>query len=237
MKIFIMVTSFAAALALAGSAQATQYVQNGNFSELSNGLGLIGGGGNTIATDWTTTGYNLVLQNATDTVHSVALWDTTNAGNSWTTGMAPNGDNFVAMDGDYGTAPITQTISGLTAGKTYTLSFLYAFAQQKGYTGDTIQSLAATLNGSPVFKSSNYSLPSKDFSGWSTYTTTVTATKSSEVLSFLATGNLPVPPFALLTDVSLTSAVPEPVTWAMMIVGLGAMGAIARRRRGVLATA
>jgi hypothetical protein len=46
-----------------------------------------------------------------------------------------------------------------------------------------------------------------------------------------------MPPTAFLDGVSLTAAVPEPATWGMMIIGLGAMGVAARRRRQVLATA
>jgi len=38
-------------------------------------------------------------------------------------------------------------------------------------------------------------------------------------------------PLAVVTDV----AVPEPQTWAMMILGFGTIGAIIRRRRAVLA--
>jgi hypothetical protein len=240
LKKFVFIASLAASLAMATAAQATQFVTNGNFASLTNGLGLIGHGGTTTATGWTTTGYNIVFNNATTSLNSVALWDASNGGsNSWT-GTAPGGVNFVAMDGDYGTntAPITQTITGLTVGNTYTLSFEYAFAQQKGYGGATSQNISASFGGTTIFTSSpNYALPSYGFSGWSTETLNVTATNSSEVLSFLAYGNLPVPPFALLTGVSLTGAVPEPATWAMMIVGLGAMGVAARRRRRMLATA
>lgn len=59
----------------------------------------------------------------------------------------------------------------------------------------------------------------------------MTADSTSDTLSFLAIGNLPVPPFALVSNVSLTDAVPEPSTWAMMLLGLGAVGLAARQRR------
>jgi len=46
--------------------------------------------------------------------------------------------------------------------------------------------------------------------------------------SFAAYGDKPLPPIALVSNVSFTAAVPEPATWAMMIVGLGVL---VRRRR------
>jgi hypothetical protein len=238
LKKFILTISLAASLAVTTAAQATQFVTNGSFSSLTLGLGLIGTRGTNNATGWSTSGYNIVFNNATTSLASVALWDASNGGaNSWN-GMAPGGVNFVAMDGDYDTSPINQTITGLTPGKSYTLSFEYAFSQQKGYTGATLQNISASFGGSTIFTSSpNYALPSSGFSGWSTETLNVTATNTSEVLSFLAYGNMPFPPFALLTAVSLTGAVPEPASWAMMIVGLGAIGVAARRRRRLFATA
>jgi hypothetical protein len=42
------------------------------------------------------------------------------------------------------------------------------------------------------------------------------------------------PPFALIDNVQLF-AVPEPASWALMILGVGAVGAIARRRRALVA--
>nr|WP_229262497.1 PEPxxWA-CTERM sorting domain-containing protein [Duganella radicis] len=51
-------------------------------------------------------------------------------------------------------------------------------------------------------------------------------------MSFLAVGTpAGVPPFSLLDGVSLTAAVPEPETWAMLGLGLGLIGFTARRRK------
>ena len=61
---------------------------------------------------------------------------------------------------------------------------------------------------------------------------TFTATGASQVLSFLSIGTpTGLPPIAMLDNVSLTAAVPEPATWAMMFVGFGMIGASARYRR------
>ena len=232
MKIRLAITTLFATAMLAGTGHATEYVTNGDFSSLTNGLGQLGY--NTDATGWATNGYNFVL-NVADVGSSgsyglTTYWDAANGGSSSWDGKSPTGGNFVAMDGDFGTSPVTQTITGLTAGKNYTLSFNYAFGQQKNYTGETTQHLTASL-GSDAITTADFVVPSKGFTGWQTYTGNFTADGTSDVLSFLAYGNVPVPPFAMLTNVSLIGAVPEPATWGMMILGLGAMGVVARRRR------
>jgi hypothetical protein len=86
------------------------------------------------------------------------------------------------------------------------------------------------LGDSPTQSTPVDSLPSHGFSGWSLDTMKFVADATSETLSFTAQGNLPVPPFALLDGVSVTG-VPEPTAWAMMIVGVAGIGALARRRR------
>jgi hypothetical protein len=228
-----------AALGLAAvslSAQATNLVVNGNFATLTNGLGQIDN--NTVATGWSSSGYNFVMTQADQAVPGqyggLSLWDANNGGASTWNGLAPNGSNFVAMDGDFDTGAVTQEITGLVLNKTYTLTFDYAFGQQTSFDGDTVQSLTGSI-GNTNFDTGNVNVASHGFTGWTLEKVTFTANSTSELLSFLAHGNLPVPPFAMISNVSI--AVPEPATWAMMLFGVGGLGAMARRRRAVQAMA
>jgi hypothetical protein len=231
---------FAVFLAAAATpAFAANLVSNGDFTDLTNGLGQLSN--NTDAIDWGNNGYNFVINTADQAVPqgggTLALWDAANGGSTTWNGMTLSGaGNFLAEDGDYITGPVTQTIGGLIVGHTYDLTFNYAFGQQYGFSGATIQSLAADI-GSTSWDSGNVNVASHGFSGWQSATVDFTASSTSEVLSFLATGNLPVPPFALVSDVSIT-AVPEPATWAMLLAGfagLGYAGFRSARRKIVLA--
>jgi hypothetical protein len=152
--------------------------------------------------------------------------------------LSPDGGNFMAMDGDgSATGPLDQTITGLTKGQTYTLSFDWAGTELADRTNyDSIQ-LTGSFGTDP-FATLTYLNSAPDgapgsFSGWMKASFTFKADATSEVLSFLAVGTPAggnVPPFALLDGVSLT-AVPEPSTWAMMLVGFGGLGYAAYRRR------
>ncbi|HEY2048828.1 MAG TPA: PEPxxWA-CTERM sorting domain-containing protein [Caulobacteraceae bacterium] len=231
-----LVAAVTATLAAATAANATtQLVTNGDFTNLTSGLGQLGF--NTTAVGWSTTGYNFVMTQAdvgsVGSFGKVTLWDAANGGsNSWN-GLTLSGTgNFAALNGDFHTGPLTQTITGLTVGDKYHLSFNYAFSQQNGFTGDTSQSLTETLGGQ-TFNSGSVSLPSHGFSGWQTFSTTITASSSSETLSFLAAGTPQVPPFALVSNVSLT--VPEPAAWSLLILGVGLVGGSLRRRRADIA--
>jgi hypothetical protein len=231
-------------LAVGVSAHATQFVVNGDFTTLSNGVGQFDT--NTTAAGWSSTNasndhyYNFVINKADVGSNGIygklSIWDKANGGNNNWNGLAAGNGNFAALDGAYQNGPLTQTITGLTVGKSYTFSFNYAFSQQYNFNQDTVQHLTETLGGQ-TFVTSDYNLPEHGFSGWSKYSTTIKATNASEVLSFLAYGNKPVPPFALVSNVSLTAGVPEPATWTMLILGIGGIGAMARRRRAVGLTA
>jgi hypothetical protein len=80
-------------------------------------------------------------------------------------------------------------------------------------------------------------IPSEGFSGWRQTTLDFIATGSSETLSFLSTGvgTAAEPPFSLLDGVSI-KGVPEPSTWAMMVLGFGLLGYASFRRRRTAAS-
>ena len=67
---------------------------------------------------------------------------------------------------------------------------------------------------------------------WTKVSMKFIAASVSEVLSFTNVG-IGAPPFALLDGVSLTQAgaVPEPSSWALLILGMGGVGGMMRRAR------
>jgi hypothetical protein len=133
-----------------------------------------------------------------------------------------------AIDGDYQNAGISQTVSGLTVGTGYLLTFDWAAAQQASYIGASNQYLAVDLGGTKL-DTGIAGIPSKGFSGWISESLYFTATAGSELLAFNAVSNLPVPPFTLLSDVSLSAAVPEPEMVSMFGIGLMIMFAANRK--------
>ncbi|QMW24568.1 PEPxxWA-CTERM sorting domain-containing protein [Sandaracinobacteroides saxicola] len=137
----------------------------------------------------------------------------------------------MALDGDiFANGPLLQTISGLTPGKKYNLKFYWAATQFQNRVGDTTERLDVSFGGQ-TRSTATVGGPTHYFAGWFTENMQFTAINSSEVLSFLSIGTPDgLPPVALLDGVSLTAAVPEPATWAMLIAGFGLVGMAARRR-------
>jgi hypothetical protein len=143
---------------------------------------------------------------------------------------SPGGGNIIGDDGDVNyRAPLFQTISGLTVGATYNLSFYQAAAQQGSYDSDTGELWQVSLGGD-LLNSALMLTPGGQFTAWNLQSMTFVATSTSELLNFLSLG-MPAgePPVALLADVSLTAA-PEPRTIAVLSVGLLGLLTVARLR-------
>ena len=168
----------------------------------------------------------------------------------------PPGGNFIQMDGNPTFEnSFNQVINGLMAGTTYTLSFWQAAGQQTGFTGATTEqwkvflaaaggSFSVNCNGGscststtgPILEddSTLMNTPSQGVSAWNLVNMSFLATASTETLSFLAWGDngneTNLPPTVFLAGVNSPSLIPEPSTWAMMVLGFLGMAFVGRRK-------
>ena len=246
-----------AALVAAGAAPAfagTNLVSNGSFEDVSGNASpsffLSDNAGD--LTDWITS------SNADFEQHplcfAIRYRDPPRHGSVRSLGERERDDQsrwgeLVAFDGDPtpgARQTMSQTISGLTVGGTYTLTFSWGATQYQFINGSSFNCsgcwIGATTNemvvslGGETQDTATVNVASKGFTGWMPESMTFTATSASEMLVFLSEGGpTSLPPVALLDGVSLTGdvpgAAPEPGTWAMMGIGFAGLGFAAYRRR------
>lgn len=168
-----------------------------------------------------------------DTVQANGTWNvyTTIAG--WTTetgpgieirnnveGVAFDGNNFVELDSHANSSMFQEVAT--TSGVAYTLSFAYAPRINQSAETNIVE---AYWNGSLITSQTGFSATNND---WQTFSFTVTGT-GLDKLTFKAAG-INDSYGGSLDNVTLTAAVPEPETYAMMLFGLGLVGFAARRK-------
>ncbi len=244
---------------IGSAAQAANLVKNGGFStnSLTTQSAYLGSQQETIA-DWDLSqiGYSFLIgdgSNATTNINlegngpdpnGVGLAGPGNIPVSFysagqTVNSADGSGWFLASDGAYGpaspTAAISQQLTGLTAGKNYTVSFFQASAQQQGFNGDVTAGWNVSFGGNSQLSTVMNHASQAPVSAWQKQTLEFTADSSTQLLSFLATGS-PVgqPPFSLLSGISVEetpppTAVPTPA----LLPGLLGFGmTILRKRKG-----
>jgi hypothetical protein len=142
---------------------------------------------------------------------------------------APDGvqNAFLQSTADSG-ARIDISVTGLIPGDVY--SFSYFDDQRAGY---GVNAYTVSFNGSTIASFSPEAV------GWTARTTsTFTALASSGTLTFAAP-LLCCDNDAGIDDITLNGSaaggVPEPAAWALMLLGLGGLGAVTRARRGLTA--
>ena len=143
-----------------------------------------------------------------------------------------SGFNPVAADGkqylELNTESLSSTSQTLatTAGGNYTLSFAYSGRPD---TPGGANSLMNVYWGSTLLTPT--SLVGNTGGVWQSYSQNLTALGSSTVLRFESIGPVSAPTYgSYLDNVSVMAAVPEPETYAMMLLGLGLLGFMARRK-------
>jgi len=236
-------------------------VFNGNF-ETGSGLGQIGSiVSGTGWTNTNTSNFNFILDataddaqqgfsggftsvNSADKGTNIFVWGPDNGVYNGFRDSA-NGGKFLGGDGGWATGTVTQTISGLTVGQQYTLNFEWAGAQFTDIKDSTGKywvgwDVSFAAIGAPVTAENSFSVGGSGslinnwgFQDWATASHTFTASATTQVLSFLATGPSGLPPFSLLDGVTLTevTSVPEPASLALMLAGGALLVGVAKRRR------
>ena len=237
---FLLSVPVLLAAAVGTGARAVPVIVNGDFEQTT--MGTTPAQMNTTnVTGWSTSGYNFIFYPGTATTTGSAsvsygaliLQGTLLSGASnGFPATSPSGGNFVGADGAYSVGAITQTITGLTVGIQYAVSFYWAAAQQSGSSYNTATteqwqvSLGNELHSTPVVNN-----PAQGFTGWIRQSLTYTATSTSEVLSFLAAGTPSgQPPFSLLDGVSII-AVAEPASWMTLVVAVLSIIGVAHLKR------
>jgi choice-of-anchor C domain-containing protein len=214
MKRHLLASAVTALIGLCSAADAAVF-QNGSFETSS--LGDIGGfttlsTGSTAITGWTVTSGNIDY-----------------IGTYW---QSFDGNRSLDLNGLV-PGSIAQTFD-VVSGQTYQVTFYLAGNPAGGPTPKTLQTSAGATVVLSSFDTTGHDLQNM---GWTPVSFDFTANGTTETLTFLSTttgdsGNLTYPTAfgPALDDVSVT-AVPEPSTWAMMILGFLSVGFAAYRRK------
>lgn len=159
--------------------------------------------------------------------NSIAGWSVDSGSIDYIGGYWPAEDGARSIDlAGNSVGSISQLITGLTSGQDYIVTF---WASKNPDGGDSLRTGTISFGGvsMPFSYSDSSSLTNMM---WAPYSFTFTASGTSDLLSFAADGSAGCCYGPALDNVSV-APVPEPATWAMMLLGLGAIGFGMRRSK------
>jgi hypothetical protein len=139
--------------------------------------------------------------------------------------LAYEGNQYLDLVGQGGTGSIYQDLT-TAIGQTYTLTFAYS---HNLFTPSSATSASASVAVGSLFDIVMHSTGDTSNLDWQIYSNTFTATGTTTRLTFTnLTGGVNE---GVFLDAVSVAAVPEPATWAMMLLGFCGIGFAMRRGR------
>lgn len=139
---------------------------------------------------------------------------------------------------DTGGYHLSQTITGLTPGSSYSVKF--ALGSEDFVIPGTVEQVnvwisagsgsASQIYSAPVSSNATSFGPGPLWDHWAYFNYSFVASAASATIDFQQTAATSGAGDTGIDDVSISAGVPEPATWAMMLAGIGALGVTMRRR-------
>ena len=223
--------------AISTYASGPNLVTNGDFANTGNvwvnntGLG---------SDDWITSGATAIPGWSNVAGAANEFWVT--SPNSYGLSASPGNASsfFVDLTGQANDKPyggIEQTIT-TTPDTAYTLTFALGSSTIYNNSGAGAAALSASATGTVLLASSLFTLAPTSTNAWATETLDFTANSTSTTIEFLGDSQY-TSEYTGLDDVSVTAqssttpppSVPEPASLTLLMLSLGGLGAVRRRRR------
>lgn len=138
--------------------------------------------------------------------------------------LASEGTQYLDLVGQGGMGSISQLLT-LTPGQLYNLTFAFS---NNGFSPNESTSASASFSIDGLTGSVTHNTATPTNLDWQIFSGSFTAT-GTNTLSFINTAGGPNE--GILLDAISVTPLPEPATWAMMLLGFGAIGLATGRRR------
>jgi Protein of unknown function (DUF642)/PEP-CTERM motif len=175
--------------------------------------------GSTVMTGWTAVDDNL-------------LWFHTSYTDSSGTLAASHGAKFLDLTATSAfCAPcggVEQTIT-TTAGVTYTLAFDLGSSSTYQIPSTIAATAEIVQGGNAGVQTQSFTSTASGNNNWQRFSMNFVAANATTTVRLV--GTFAQLDYVGLDNVSVTAAVPEPGTWALMLAGMAAVGSVAQRRR------